>query len=419
MDKEKMNNDPQNTSEEITERIEEMIEEETETGAGTVSISDRLREAEADENDYDADVEDGYDEAEYDEADGEVDGENEYGEASEDAEYVEDEYSEEEEEEDDDDEPRIVVNPKVVKVASLILFSGIILVFASIAWFTMNRDVGTSGMGVKVQGLPYTIQTHDTSGYYKTAWEKTGSEALEWLVTSTNNFDNHSDAIEPGEEEPSLEPGDSGCLEFRVNPQSSDSITVDCLFEIKAYKEEVVKDDNGDTVVDDNGNPVTTLTQITTGNTAGYIDGHILLFYGIDENEKYTGLINNDYDEDLETYLEQRVLSEQTYEKDGITYTTIYWYWPERLNELTDSTKIKFAASEQNGVITYIARNKDKFFKNCSETTEKVSSDLTALSGGTSTDQVYNHYSLMYDNADLEIGNYISYIVLSMQVRTD
>ena len=307
----------------------------------------------------------------------------------------------------------------LIKFGAMGVFTAIIVFFATIAWFTMNREVGASGMQMKVQGLPYTIQTSDTSGYYKTAWEKTGSEALEWLVTSANNFDNHSGAIETGEEEPSLEPGDSGCLEFRVNPQSSDEITVDCLFEIKAYKEEEVKDDNGDTVVDDKGDPVTTLTQITTGNTAGYIDGHILLFSGMDENEKYTGLINNDYDKNLETYLEQRVLSGQTYEKDGSTYTTIYWYWPERLNELTDSTKIKFAASEQNGVITYIARNKDKFFKNCSETTEKVSNDLTALAGGTSTDQVYNHYSLMYDNADLEIGNYISYIVLSMQVRTD
>ena len=193
MDKEKMNNDPQNTSEEITERIEEMIEEETETGAGTVSISDRLREAEADENDYDADVEDGYDEAEYDEADGEVDGENEYGEASEDAEYVEDEYSEEEEEE--DDEPRIVVNPKVVKVASLILFSGIILVFASIAWFTMNRDVGAGGMGVSTKAITFNIKSKGTIPYnspFTAATEYKDGIAdanNEYYLTGSNNDD--------------------------------------------------------------------------------------------------------------------------------------------------------------------------------------------------------------------------------------
>lgn len=402
MDKEKMNNDPQNTSEEITERIEEMIEEETETGAGTVSISDRLREAEADENDYDADVEDGYDEAEYDEADGEVDGENEYGEASEDAEYVEDEYSEEEEEEDDDDEPRIVVNPKVVKVASLILFSGIILVFASIAWFTMNREVSTGGMGIKSQAMPYTIQTKDSSGYYKDKWDLIGSQAMEWKISSTKNFDNHENAKAVDETDPGIEPGDHGVLEFRVNPNTAESITVDCIFDIKAYVET--------TTTDENDQLVTEMTEITNSAIVGYLKAHIMLFSGIDANDKYTGLIGTD--EQL-----RRVLEDLTYIKNGETYTQIYWVWPLHLNDLTsnDEDEIIYASSERQAVRAYMASNKNGFFKDCNDSTEQVTADLTTLSTEYSS-AIYNHYNTKYDNADLEIGNNVSYVMLSMQV---
>ncbi|MBO6161917.1 MAG: hypothetical protein J6O53_01545 [Eubacterium sp.] len=277
----------------------------------------------------------------------------------------------------------------------------------------MNKEIEVEGMGVKAQGSPYIIETRNESGYYKDKYDTLQSEAMEWKISSAHNFDNHSSAKKVTEDEPALEPGDCGSLEFRVSPQSFDSITVDCLFEMKAYTEVIVKDLNGDPVKDENGDPVTALTEITTGNTAGYIEGHILMFSGIDEYGKYTGLIDND------NVALERILEDQTYNKNESNYTTIYWYWPEHLNELTDSTKIKFAASEQSDVIAYIAKNKDKFFKNCSETSDKVLSDFTALAAGTSTDQVYNHYNLMYDNADLEIGNYISYIVLSMQVIQD
>ena len=30
---------------------------------------------------------------------------------------------------------------------------------------------------------------------------------------------------------------------------------------------------------------------------------------------------------------------------------------------------------------------------------------------------IYNHYNLRYDNADLDIGNNLSYVILSMQVK--
>lgn len=203
----------------------------------------------------------------------------------------------------------------------------------TIAWFTMNKSVETSGMGVKVQAMPYTIQTRDSSGYYKDKWDMIGSQAMEWKISSTKNFDNHEDAINTavGETDPGIEPGDHGILEFRVNPNNADTITVDCIFDIKAYVET--------TTTGENNQPVTEMIEITNSTLVGYLKAHIMLFSGIDANDKYTGLIGTDAQL-------RRVLANQTYTRNGETYTQIYWVWPLHLSDLTsdDADDIIYAS---------------------------------------------------------------------------
>ena len=86
--------------------------------------------------------------------------------------------------------------------------------------------------------------------------------------------------------------------------------------------------------------------------------------------------------------------------------------------ELTSENpdRVIYAPTERKGIIDYIAANKDGFFKDCSDSVQKVTTDLTALSVAYNT-SVYNHYNIKYDNADLDIGNNISYIMLSMTVK--
>ncbi len=289
-----------------------------------------------------------------------------------------------------------------LKIAALIGFAAAVLTFVSLGWFANQQNVLGNGMGVKVQGAPYTIQTRNGSGYYKDQWEKLHSNAIEWQVSAENNFDNHSEDLDFDETEPGLEPGDHGSLEFRVSPLNSDTLTVDCLFEINAYAAEETEDEHGV--------KTTTLTEINNSALNRYLNAHIMLFAGIDENGKYTDLIDND-NEALE-----RVLEDQVYRKDESTYTTIYWYWPEHLSDLTESAHTIYAPSEHEDVIAYIARNKDGFFKDCSDSNAKVLTDLTNLYNSYSN-STYNHYNLRYDNADLDIGNNLSYVILSMQVK--
>ena len=296
-----------------------------------------------------------------------------------------------------------------MKFGAIGVITVIIMVFAALSWFTSSTEVETNGLGHKAQGMPYTILTRSASGYYKDKWEKTSQQAMEWKISQANNFSNYGEDLNPDDPKPGLEPGSRGTLEFRVEPNASDSITVDCVFDLKAYLETPVLDENDEPMLDENNEPVTEITEITSDTALlGYVKAHIMLFSGY-ENEKYTGLISTD--EDL-----RRVLANQTYRKNETDYTTIYWVWPEYLEYLTSRDNTIFDPAERAKVISYIAANREGFFKDCGETEQKVITDLTALSqeyDGT----VYNRYNMKYDSADLEIGNGISYVMLSMNVE--
>ena len=291
------------------------------------------------------------------------------------------------------------------KIGAVMILAFIVWVFSSIAWFSMSKENNASGMGGKAGGMPYIIQTRSESGTYSNIYESLETGGAEWKISSNYNFDNHESAISEGETEPGIEPGNEGKLEFRVNPNNADSITVDCIFDIKAYIETTENDD------DEEEEPVTVITELGNGPLLDYINAHVLLFAGKDQSGKYTDFIG--CDESL-----RRVLANQTYTKDDDAYTTIYWVWPMHLSALTsnDVSTLIYDPSQRNAVITYIADKKDGFFKDCTDSKSQVTDDLTALASSNSY-TVYNHYNRKYDNADLEIGNNVSYVLLSMKVE--
>mgnify|MGYP007069868300 CR=1 FL=1 len=287
---------------------------------------------------------------------------------------------------------------KTIKLMMILIFILIILILATIAWFTSNRDVETSGMGVKVQAMPYTILTRSASGYYQSQWTSLDTNALEWKIDATNNFDNDISATAEGETEPALEPGDHGTLEFRVQPNNADSLTVNCFFDIKGYSETT-------------SGTSTEISEIGDSVLTGYIKSHILLFEHYDDTtQKYSDLIWNN------TKLERVI--QKTYQRTDNTFTTIYWVWPKYLSQLTseNANDIIYSLSDRGSVRNYIAANRTGFFKGCTETQEQVARDLTTLSESYNN-QIFNRYNIKYDSADLEIGNNISYVMLSMQVE--
>ena len=297
---------------------------------------------------------------------------------------------------------KIIFNLVLFMAAFFVMIIGAL----TMAWFAYNASVNGTSMSVTARGEPYTIQTRSAVGYYSSIYESMRTGGVEWKISSNYNFDNHEDAINTAleETEPGIEPGDHGILEFRVNPNFDDEITVDCVFDVKAYYETITQGENNAIIRN--------ITEIDDTDLIGYVKAHIMLFAGYDSvANKYTDLISDD------TSL-RRVLADQTYEKNGSTYTKIYWVWPKYLTDLTsdDDTRIIYAASERSDIIAYIADNKDGFFKDCNDSKTQVTNDLTTLST-TSSNSLYNHYCVKYDNADLDIGNKVSYVILSMKVE--
>lgn len=299
----------------------------------------------------------------------------------------------------------------LIKTFSMLILALGLLVFVGIAWFSMSKDVETSGMNIKVQASPYTIVTRNQSGYYKEQWDKLNSQAVEWQISQAYNFDNYNDGLAPDQTDLGLEPSDSGMLEFRVNPNNSDSITVDCVFDFKAYVEKPVLGENDDPILDENDEPVTELIEITNEDLLEHVKTHIMLFSEYDPVTcKYDGLISTD--------VELKRVLEQTYTRGEEDYTTIYWAWPEHLENFIshDNSEIIYVPSQRTAVINYVAKNRTGFFKDCKDDENTVKSELTALSQAYDN-PIYNRYNMKYDNADLDIGNNISYVLLSMTVE--
>jgi hypothetical protein len=45
------------------------------------------------------------------------------------------------------------------------------VVFSSVAWFTMNREVEGAGVQMTAENVPYIIETRGDSGYYKSQYD--------------------------------------------------------------------------------------------------------------------------------------------------------------------------------------------------------------------------------------------------------
>ena len=155
---------------------------------------------------------------------------------------------------------------------------------------------------------------------------------------------------------------------------------------------------NGDTQSSSNQQ----LVEVTDPELLNFVASHIMLFTGIDENGKYTGLLQNN--DDLQRYIRNK-----SYEKNGTDYTTIYWVWPLHLSNIISSQQsdLVYALGERNTVLQYIVNHKSGFFKDITTDDTTLLADLTAMDH-------YGSYSIMFDKADLDIGNKIQYVILGV-----
>ncbi len=138
------------------------------------------------------------------------------------------------------------------------IFALLISIFAGLSWFTSNRAVETSGMGVKSATLPFDIATKGasvrnsavmnaqkpeyTAGTSGTYSDVNNSEGTYYVGDSLLlRFDPaRQDNLETDEDEsipPDISPGSSGELSLYVIPKTNESLGVKVTLDVVAFAE--------------------------------------------------------------------------------------------------------------------------------------------------------------------------------------
>jgi len=332
-------------------------------------------------------------------------------------------------------------------MANLVLFIAALFVvlfaWGTMAWFAMNRDVSTGGMGVSVATDLFTIEAVSTTGYHVGIYDDStnndtyvrnilfnrvekDSDIITWTITDdievTDGSGNKS--ITKGKNigngpaegyEGGIGPGSSGEIQFVIKPTRP----VDAEFTFCVYAYTDGYDEHGDL-------DKTTIQLVSSGSSADTIaaqkllNGHILLFSEMDNDGKLSGLISSD--------AEFKRLMEKTYTSQETV--PIYWVWPETLAEIILDENTSGHSKNLRGksnicnttgqaeVIDFFKNNPSWFLLDPDNSnhnwSEVFNDDISNADVVYTINTNYALYSSYYNEADQCIGTCISYILLDM-----
>ena len=227
----------------------------------------------------------------------------------------------------DEEELRRLRKIQLIKMGVIAALSAIIMVFVTIAWFSLNKEIGTGGMSISTTTLPFYIRTAEASGTtywseykslinladskYKdgdleqvggTNYYKTGTSAQEiiWRLEDTET------GTEDSIYSVGLRPRSNGRLKFEVVPTRDGNLALDFNFGIRGFVAEYPTQEEID-AGDYEASEIKSLNEILlTGSGASaneqnalkYINGHILFFKNkttVNGKDIYSGFIDDTY----------------------------------------------------------------------------------------------------------------------------
>lgn len=310
----------------------------------------------------------------------------------------------------------------LIKFGSMAVLAAVVVVFATIAWFTMNRETTTSGMNVRSSTLPFELASTgaapeeyirlfnmadneydngtkqgDTSEY------RTGEYGQIFWRLDTESNDTYVNGFKPGA---------AGVFTFDIIPKDGRALTVNCKFNIRGF----VGNYN------DAGN-LQSMTEITSSSPENaskeafnYINGHIVFFehhHVINGKDVYSGFIGTD---GLNVSISAGTSRETV---------TVYWKWVNTFDQMilksTDhGNDIPLVADEGKGVdedrtalCEYINDNYSKIFAGLSSENQTAASTLTYQTAKTNS-ELMNALNDGYNSADQIIGVNLNYFLLEL-----
>ena len=357
----------------------------------------------------------------------------------------------------------------LIKFGVMGMLAAIIMVFASIAWFTQNREVSSGSMAVKTSPSPFELEVRGTyiendndfskadSNYTYgedqqtlNAYQTSGqSDRIIWRKTSNTADDGHYTK--------GLEPNSHGKLTFWVVPNESGTLDINFEFGIRgfigSFTEPEDEDEepeltflveiNDDLTIANSGGLISTAAQLADKKAAlEFIQGHILFFSDFD-GTYYSGFLGtgrsirfgNCINPASETTPKSKYNAD-----DAVSVTkgdkyqiTIYWKWANTFEQMVfDETSpkkdnplfVSTNTTDRTAIYTYLNAN------NSSTMTNKVFKELTVSAITTDLGYVQNNTSGLvdaatkaltdaYNNADSFIGNNIDYIMIEMKANSN
>lgn len=336
-------------------------------------------------------------------------------------------------EEQDEDEKQGTFT-KLIKTTAMVILALVLLIFVGIAWFTMNENVGTNGMGVKAEADGFNLRVGSgTIGFYDLYKyldpSLTGNSGT--VTTDSNGGQVISWRLADGDT--GVKPGSQGELKFDVLSNGSGASDLEYNIQIAAYVASTHPERRSGT----SGTTIETevvdgLREITSSGSSGselnalyYINSHVMFFTGRNgenkDNYKYYGFISNKDEFRLAL-------------QNGSG--TIYWIWPNTFGQIAlDAEDTEYItgtpvlyknsetyATDRQALKAYMQEKENVFFSGTNDYSQLIDTlyekrDNPGPSGAVSYRTEFEQLSEGYNAADQTIGSYVDYMMIHMFVE--
>ena len=313
----------------------------------------------------------------------------------------------------------------LIKFGSVTVFTAIVLIFLTIAWFSVNKETEAEGMTIKTATLPFDIATKGA------------------------NIRNEDKISAKG-------PGGNGELSLYVIPKTNDAMTVRVNLNVVAFSEVDKKDGLGNPVYKAGSSEEvdTELIEITNAAefaskarasgvnnaaaadaaadyvaAANYLKGHILFFGGTGDTSSGTAAASRYYYTD--PYTERSFTQAVAANNEGkAVKVPIYWMWTNTLGQVALNNNV---SGKRNGypiladndtdkskITQYLKTNQsDIFVSGASNSAIDAVTAAYATSADFNTNgaDAFTALSEGYNLADFAIGTKISYFMIEVSVE--
>ena len=327
----------------------------------------------------------------------------------------------------------------IYQIIIIVIVAFIVIIALCIAWFVSNNRVnGISGrISAKESGIE--IGSRGSQGVHDDILKKVKSDltyhlpgegsnnqhdtslggSINWLLNPKSNMNNYSDGksfTDTGakfRKEYAMEPGTKGRLDFFIKPHEEGKLSLEFSLDIVPH----VMDGDTPQVVD------------KTSTVSQFLSGHIVYFLGETQNDTvtYTWIKDGRFQ-----------ITIPKAEKDKEYNYSIYWVWPLNLStillnkndEFLNESKIEFDDKDATGalrdqIVTDMTIHPEKYFfssltgKPLDTNYEEVKAieGIHKNSGANSTydKQLFVDLSSYYNQADMKIGESISFITATLE----